>query len=133
MVAPADPVPESLKTARAVSPFSYSKLMMRPCFDVWEPSTGSVYLFEVWEGCDRNEKGLVSKNVDSISRGKDFALSSYLARQEFNLLACTYPNSSAPVSLIPESSPGIAEQSPFTKLSLIKSIILLAASESTAS
>ena len=70
MVAPADPVPESLKTARAVSPFSYSKLMIRPCFDVWEPSTGSVYLFEVWEGCDRNEKGLVSKNVDSIQGGK---------------------------------------------------------------
>ena len=62
MVAPADPVPESLKTARAVSPFSYSKLRMRPCFDVFEPSTGSVYLPVLVEG------RVVHGNVDTVSK-----------------------------------------------------------------
>ena len=44
IVAPADPVPLSRKTTRAASPDLYSKLRISPCFDVVEPSTGSVYL-----------------------------------------------------------------------------------------
>lgn len=44
MVAPADPVPESLKITLDVSPVGYSKFRMSPCLLVSDPSTGSVYL-----------------------------------------------------------------------------------------
>lgn len=79
MVAPADPVPESLKTARAVSPFSYSKLRMRPCFDVCEPSTGSVYLPVLVEGSCHGNVDTVSKTnmqvwreAETVVRTKEF-------------------------------------------------------------
>ena len=42
IVAPADPVPLRRKTTRAGSPDERLKLRIRPCFDVWLPSTGSV-------------------------------------------------------------------------------------------
>jgi hypothetical protein len=44
IVAPADPVPLKRKTTRAASPLGYSKNNIRPCFEVRDPSTGSVYL-----------------------------------------------------------------------------------------
>jgi hypothetical protein len=42
IVAPALPVPLNRNTTRAVFPLPNSNLSIKPCLDVWEPSTGSV-------------------------------------------------------------------------------------------
>ena len=111
IVAPADPVPLRRKTTRAASPDLYSKLRISPCFDVVEPSTGSVYL--------KGEK------ATSVYLDSQFQQTIYLC--------FTYENSSAPTIFIPESSAFNFDKSPSTRSFLIRSIILLAASLSTAS
>jgi hypothetical protein len=45
IVAPEDPVPLSRNITRAVSPDGYLKKRVKPCLEVFDPSTGSTYLY----------------------------------------------------------------------------------------
>lgn len=115
IVAPAEPVPLNRKTTRAASPLPYSQLNTRPCWSVVDPSTGSVYLqSQKQQKKDEDEFG--RSNFCNGVHSKNHA----------------YENSSAPTNLIPDGSSGSFDKSPLTNLSRIKSIILFAASLSTA-
>ena len=111
IVAPADPVPLRRKTTRAASPLAYSKLKTNPWLLVIDPSTGSVYL-------KRKEK------KQRVNHGS--LQTTYLA------IPSTYSNSSAATSFIPEGCSLSIERSPPTNSFRIRSIIVFAASLSTA-